>query len=329
MSEFAPDQVRGGAARRPAIPFPRTWRIIAGFLMAGLIGLTAYFLPVVQSSATPVVSSGGAILNPIAEPAAPFTVLLLGSDDDSKFASDQYNTQSMILVRVDPAGHQVTMLSIPRDLWVPISGQPGSGKIDTAYQTGGVEAAVATVQHNFQVHVDDYVWIGLRGLIKLIDTIGGVNLVVTNPVMDDFYPADINTSGPYGYYRVALLPGPAHLDGVHALQYVRSRHGDLRGDFARSERQQELLLAMKAQATHLNVTNLPDIASAMSGEVKTSVSPQRMRELFSVLDQYDPSSTHRVLLDAPYTSEGWADGQSVLFANWSLILPLVHHSFPQ
>jgi anionic cell wall polymer biosynthesis LytR-Cps2A-Psr (LCP) family protein len=158
---------------------------------------------------------------------------------------------------------------------------------------------------------------------------GGVDLVVTNPVMDDFYPADINTSSPYGYYRVALLPGPVHLDGVHALQYVRSRHGDLRGDFARSERQQELLLAMKAEAKHMNIANLPDLASAMNGEVKTSISLQRMRELFSVLDQYNGSGLHRVLLDAPYTSEGFAGGQSVVFANWGLILPLVHQSFPQ
>jgi LCP family protein required for cell wall assembly len=328
MGEFAPRRARDHAGPR-ALPLPRTSRIIAGFLLAGVIGLTAYFLPVLQSTTTPVVNSGPGILNPIAGPTQPFTVLLLGSDDDSKFAADQYNTQSMILVRVDPASKQVTMLSIPRDLWVPIAGQRGVGKIDTAYQTGGVDAAIATVQQDFQVHVDDYVWIGLKGLIKLIDTMGGVNLVVTNPVMDDFYPADINTSSPYGYYRVALLPGPVHLDGVHALQYVRSRHGDLRGDFARSERQQELLLAMKAQAKHLNIANLPDLASAMNGEVKTSISIQRMRELFSVLDQYDASGVHRVLLDPPYTSEGFADGQSVVFPNWGLILPLVHQSFPQ
>ncbi len=79
---------------------------------------------------------------------------------------------------------------------------------------------------------------------------------MTNPVMDDFYPfSDLSAGGyPYAYYRVAVLPGAAHLDGVHALQYVRSRHGDLRGDFARSERQQQVLLAIKAQASHLNAS---------------------------------------------------------------------------
>src|SRR5258706_11679754 len=111
MSEFAPDRVRDQTGLRQALRLPRTSRIIAGFLLAGLIGLTAYFLPVLQSSTTPVVSSGGGILDPIAGPTAPFTVLVLGSDDDSKFAADQYNTQSMILVRVDPTRKQVAMLS--------------------------------------------------------------------------------------------------------------------------------------------------------------------------------------------------------------------------
>jgi LCP family protein required for cell wall assembly len=274
------------------------------------------------------VSSGGGILNPItiAGPTEPFTVLLLGSDDDSKFAADHYNTQSMILVRVDPSTKSVTMMSIPRDLWVPMNGGPG--KISTAFQNGGVDGAIATVQSNFRVHIDDYVWIGLKGLVKLIDIMGGVDLVVTNPVLDDFYPADLNDATPYSYYRVALMPGPVHLDGVHALQYVRSRHGDIRGDFARSERQQELLLAMKAQANSLNITDLPDLATAMNGEVKTSINLERMRQLYSVLNQYDGSNVHRIILEPPYTSEGWAGGQSVVFPDWGAILPVVRQSFP-
>lgn len=310
------------------IPLPRTSRIIAGFLLAGLIGLIAYFLPLFQSASTPIVTSGGGLINPVAGPTQPFTVLLLGSDDDSKFATDQFNTQSMILVRVDPIGKTATMMSIPRDLWVPVSGQRGTGKISTAYQTGGVQATIATVEQNFHVRIDDYVWIGLAGLIKVIDTLGGVNLVITNPVMDDFYPADINTSTPHGYYRVALLPGPVHLDGVHALQYVRSRHGDIRGDFARSERQQELLLAMKAQSKHINVADFPDIARALNGEVRTSISLDRARQLFSVLDQFDNAHIKRIILGPPYTSEGWAGDQSVVFPDWGQILPVVSQYFP-
>ena len=315
--------------RRSAIPARAVLRIVAGFLIAGMLGLLAYFLPVFQSASTPIVTSRGGLINPVvAGPTQPFTVLLLGSDNDSKFAPDQFNTQSMILVRVDPTTKTATMMSIPRDLWVPVSGQRGNAKISTAYQTGGVQATIDTVQQNFHVHIDDYIWIGLEGLIKVINSLGGVNLDVTNPVMDDFYPADINTDTPYGWYRVAVLPGPEHLDGVHALQYVRSRHGDLRGDFARSERQQELLLAMKAAAKHINVADFPDIAAALNGEVKTSISLERARSLFSVLDQFDNQHIKRIILGPPYTSEGWAGDQSVVYPNWGAILPVVSQSFP-
>ena len=147
-------------------------------LLSGFAGAAAYFFPVVvagvgqtgQTVVVPPSRSPGvsATPPPSAAAGAPFTVLLLGSDDDSKFQADHVLTQSMILVRVEPATKHVTMLSIPRDLWVPLS-TGGSAKIDAAYSYGGAAAAMATVERNFHVHVDEYAWIGLKGLIKLID----------------------------------------------------------------------------------------------------------------------------------------------------------------
>jgi len=309
---------------------PRAWIVVLGFVLAGVGGLGVYFLPLFQTAANSSSAGTGALpnLNPVTTPTQPFTVLLLGSDDDAKFVPDRLNTQSMILVRIDPSSKQATMLSIPRDLWVPIPGQ-GVGKISTAYQLGGAQAAIGAVESNFKVHIDDYVWIGLNGLVHLINKLGGVDLQVTNPVMDDFYPADLNSGDdPYGYYRVAVLPGATHMDGVHALQYVRSRHGDLRGDFARSERQQQLLLAIKAQASHLNIADLPTLASSLNGEIKSSIGLDRLRALLTIANDFNGSNIHRVVLVPPYTSEGWAAGQSVVFADWSQILPLVHQTFP-
>ena len=292
--------------------------------LAGLLGVGAYFLPVFEVAATSAVSSGS-IPDPLPTSTQPFTVLLLGSDDDAKFAPDRYNTQSMILLRVDPVTKQATMLSIPRDLLVPIPGH-GTGKISTAYQLGGPTLAMKTVADNFRVHIDDYVWIGLSGLVNLIDRIGGVDIVVTNPVLDDYYPSDINTRDPYAYYRVAVLPGAVHLDGVHALQYARSRHGDIRGDFARSERQQQLLLAIKD--AHVNAADLPFLASAFSGEIKSSIGLDRLRQLVGLAGQFGGPNINRVVLVPPYTSESLIAGQDVVLPNWAVILPLVHKSFP-
>ena len=306
---------------------PRALIVALGFILAGLGGLGAYFLPVFQTAANSTSASDGLPnLNPISAPTQPFTVLLLGSDDDAKFVPERLNTQSMILVRVDPNTKQATMLSIPRDLWVQIPNQ-GWGKISWAYQEGGTQGAIAAVESNFQVHVDDYVWIGLNGLVRLVDKLGGVNLQVTNPVMDNYYPADLNTTDPYGYYRVAVLPGATHMDGVHALQYVRSRHGDARGDFARSERQQQLLLALKAEAAHLNAADLPSLASAFNGEIKTSIGLDKARALISIANDFSGPNVHRIVLVPPYTSDGWVAGQSVLLPDWNQIRPLVHKSF--
>src|SRR3981081_4573921 len=291
---------------------PRVLIVAAGFLLAGVLGLGAYFMPVFQTASSTVSSASMPNLDPLHPSTAPFTVLLLGSDDDSKFPPDRLNTQSMILVRVDPGTRQSTMLSIPRDLWVPIPNE-GSGKISWAYQLGGAQAAVAAVESNFKVHIDDYAWIGLNGLVKLINQLGGVDVFVTNPILDDFYPSDLSAGGvPYDYYRAAVLPGAVHLDGVHALQYVRSRHGDLRGDFARSERQQQVLLAIKSQASHLNVADLPALAKAFNGELKTSMGLTRIRQLMSIGNDFDRASIHRVVLVPPYTSESVIAGQDVV-----------------
>src|SRR5207248_9631481 len=190
-----------------------------------------------------------------------------------------------------PSTKQATMLSIPRDLWVPLPNY-GWGKMSCCYQFGEATGAVAAVEHNFKVHIGDYVWVGLNGLVKLINMLGGVNLQVTNPVMDDYYPADLNNANdPYRYYRVAVLPGATHMDGVQALQYVRSRHGDVRGDFARSERQQQLLLALKAEGSHLNVADLPALAAAFSGEIKTSIGLDRLRALTSIASDFNGPNT--------------------------------------
>lgn len=255
-----------------------------------------------------------------------FTVLLLGSDDDSKFTADHVLTQSMILVRIRPASKSVVMLSIPRDLYVPLS-VGGSGKIDGAYSYGGAGAAIATVQQDFGVHIDDYIWVGLLGLIKVIDAIGGIDVVTSNPVLDDFYPQDVFSSNPYGYQRIAVLPGPQHLDGEHAMQYVRSRHGDLQSDFGRSQRQQQVLLAIRQKSKQLAPEDIPAIATAIGGELKTSISVSRVTEMLPLAASFDnPDAIQQIVLLPPYTHGGGPGGS--VTANWSLILPLVHRYFP-
>jgi len=225
-----------------------------------------------------------------------------------------------------PSTKQVTMLSIPRDLYVHLS-TGGYGKIDGAYSYGGPGAAIATVAQDFNVHVDDYIWVGLLGLIKLIDAIGGIDVVTSHPVMDDYYPADVVSSWPYDYERVAVLAGPQHLDGLHAMQYVRSRHGDLQSDFGRSQRQQDVLMAIRQKAHQVSPEDLPGMSKALSGELKTSIGLSRVAALLPLAASFDnPDQIQQIVLLPPYTHGGGPGGS--INANWSLILPLVHQYFP-
>ena len=195
-----------------------------------------------------------------------------------------------------------------------------------AYSYGGPGAAIATVENNFGVHIDDYIWIGLVGLIHVIDAIGGIDIVTSSPVMDDFYPADIGKGNPYAFQRVAVLAGPQHLDGLHALQYVRSRHNDLQSDFGRSQRQQQVLLAIRAKATQIRVEDIPGLSALMKGQIKTSMGLSRIASLLPVAGSLDPKTIQQLVLLPPYTHGGGPGGS--ITPNWGLILALVRQYFP-
>jgi LCP family protein required for cell wall assembly len=312
--------------------------IAVGFAISGAAGALAYFFPAIvtavqdtghtitHTSPSPGAQSTATPGDPASTNGQPFTVLLLGSDNDAKFGGTVL-TQSMILTRINPATKQVTMLSIPRDLYVPLS-TGGSNKIDNAYAYGQANAAVATVERNFHVHVDHYAWIGLLGLINLINKLGGVDVVATNPVLDDFYPADVSGNNPYAFLRVAVLPGPQHMDGVSALEYVRSRHGDLRSDFGRSQRQQQVLLAIRNKAKVLGISDLPDISTAMAADFSTDMTIAQVADLLPLANDIQLSNVQQVILTPPYTSSSQVGSSDVLLPNWNLILPETHRYFP-
>jgi len=306
--------------------------------LSSAAGGCAYFLPAVQEawdasnqvvvvpSPTPSLVAASPSAKPTPRAPGTFTVLLLGSDNDSKFIADHVLTQSMIVVRFNPSTKKVVMMSIPRDLWVPLS-TGGIGKIDGAYSYGGPGAAIATVENNFGIHIDDYIWIGLVGLVHVIDAIGGIDVVTSHPVLDDFYPRDIGGGSPYEYQRVAVMAGPQHMSGTQALQYVRSRHNDLQSDFGRSERQQQVLLALRAKAAGISAEDLPGLAASLKGQIKTSMGLSRIATLLPIVGILDLKNIQQLVLLSPYT-HGCGCAQGYVVPVWGAILPLVQQYFP-
>lgn len=216
-------------------------------------------------------------------------ILLLGSDTDEKsnWTGNLFLAQTVIVVSVDTSTHEVDMLSIPRDYYVPIPGY-GQDKLDTAFAYGGsinnhmsgVGEVTATLDQDFGIKINFYAWVGLQGFIKVIDTVQGVDVNVTHPVVDDTYPDDVGTKGAAqsGYKRVYIPDGPQHLDGPTALEYVRSRHST--NDFDRSARQQQVLGALKLKLSNPSIFgDLPQIAQDLQGSVETSLSTTQLLDL--------------------------------------------------
>ncbi len=217
-----------------------------------------------------------------------WNILLLGSDNDGKYSFPALLTQVMMVVHVDPMNNKVTMVSIPRDSWVYVPEVGGMHKIDQAFILGaskhnsfedGVRVARLTVERDYGITIDRYAWVGLDGFAKVIDTLGGLDVDVTHPVVDDVYPDDTgkNANSPNAFKRLYIVPGPQHLNGQEALEYVRSRHADLVGDIGRTQRQQQVLQALKQK---LNVgsivTNLPQLYNDLKGSVFTDLSEQEI-----------------------------------------------------
>jgi LCP family protein required for cell wall assembly len=219
-----------------------------------------------------------------------WNLLLLGSDNDGKYSFPALLTQVMMVVHIDTANKTAYMVSIPRDSWVSIPQIGGMHKIDQAFFLGatqhnsfddGVRIARLTIEQDYGIPIDRYGWVGLSGFAKVIDTLGGVDVDATHPIVDDSYPNDVGTGSnakdPYAYKRLYIAPGPQHLNGAEALEYVRSRHADLVGDIGRTQRQQQILSALKQKLNVSSVlTHLSDLLKDLNGQVYTDLSVQEM-----------------------------------------------------
>lgn len=257
-------------------------------------------------------------------------ILLLGSDTDQKFQG-QYIAQTDIVVTIDPATHSVGMLSIPRDFYIPVPGY-GLHKLDEAYGLGGVGLSRQTIEQDFGIPINYYAWVGLDGFIKVINEVGGVDVDVLHPIADDNYPDDVgaNANDPYAVKRLYLPPGPQHLDGPTALEYVRSRHADLVGDFGRSARQQQVLGALKTKLANPDIFgHLSAIAHDLQNYLRTDMQLSDVLKLMSFARSLDPNKIDKLILGPPYSTSGVAPqgtpdaGAQVVFPDCTRVVPAI------
>lgn len=209
-------------------------------------------------------------------------VLLLGTDARPNDV-DPTRTDAIVLVRIDRDTGQVSMLSIPRDLWVKYP-TGGEGRINAAYSRGerdygpggGAALVKSTVGKLLDLEVDHFVLINFQGFETLIDQLGGIKIDVPEAIYDPAYPTD-----DYSTIEVRFRAGPQLMDGERALIYARTRHAD--SDFGRNQRQQLVLMAIfdrvRERGLLQQLTSLDDYTRALRGYVLTDLGHGTMLEV--------------------------------------------------
>jgi LCP family protein required for cell wall assembly len=200
------------------------------------------------------------------------TILVLGTDQrPGERGSDPGRTDSMLLISVSRVGGDVAVVSIPRDLWVPIPGY-GESRVNAVYRAGeldrpgsGAALAKRTIGDVLGVPIDRYVLVDMTGVRGIVDRLGGIDVDVPETIVDDQYPTD-----DYGTKSVRIPAGRQHLNGDLALAYARTRHQD--SDFGRMARQQQVIAAIVSEVkSPSSAPRLPAIMQVLQQSTQTDL----------------------------------------------------------
>jgi LCP family protein required for cell wall assembly len=190
-------------------------------------------------------------------------------------------SDSTMLVHLSADTGRVVVVSFPRDMLVDMPGytdshgvkhDPSAQKFNAAYSYGGPQLLVKQVENLTGLRVDHYVGIDFAGFIKIVDALGGINVCITAVpgLTTNLHDPGDSTTGGSGFVGHV---GINHLNGFHALQYVRQRHGLPQGDLDRIQRQHRFLAAVFAKVqsagTLLNPLKLHHVLAAAASDLST------------------------------------------------------------
>jgi LCP family protein required for cell wall assembly len=241
-------------------------------------------------------------------------------------------TDTVFVLTVDPFSKTAGVFSIPRDLLVDIPDGYGghyTDRINTVWEVGqysyqdypggGPGLVKDTIEHNFDIPIDNYVIIDFADFVDLIDEVGGIEIDVAEYVADYSYSDTLG--GPK--YAVEFLPGPEHMDGQRALAYARIRKGS--SDFKRIERQQAVIRATAAKALSLDLlvppTNAVDLYNSYKEAIQTDIPDSKVPGLALLAKQINLEAMEMVsIAGATYPCPDCP--ASVLLADWDKVAEL-------
>lgn len=215
---------------------------------------------------------------PVGEEPAPvwtgnerLNVLVLGIDTRDGDRTTQ-NTDTMIVMSLDPLNRTASMLSLPRDIYI---NKPGTfqGKINAAFAAGGPDLTRRVVNDLLGIRIHSYALVNFEAFNQIVNGVGGVIVDVKRPLRDESYP-----TADYGVERVHITPGPQLMFGETALKYARSRHDS--NDYSRARRQQDVLGALRAKvSTPQALRTIPSLMSGVGTTIETDFDPTNVLPL--------------------------------------------------
>ena len=282
-------------------------------------GVTDPSFPPSSDSPPPDVFAGGSeppsSFVPTESPSPiPGRVTILITGEDSFPTRGEHLFDSIQIVSLDEATNKVAILSIPRDTAAfPLyyGGSVGpTMKINalvTYIQHGwikspddGMTTLVREVGYLIGIPVDYYAIINLAGFVKLIDAVGGIDIVNPSAIIDPSY--DWLTTNRLGF---VLSAGPHHLNGANALAFVRSRHGANNNDYMRASRQQQVMVALERKMASPNmIGQLQTVMQTVASSVKSNFPPGRVADMVAIGDQIPAENITTKVLGPPWSDTG-------------------------
>jgi LCP family protein required for cell wall assembly len=246
------------------------------------------------------------------------TILFTGVDAAPSRSEHLYD--SIMVVSYDPQTNSVQMVSVPRDsASFPFyfggvdSAKTKINSVPTYVRNGWIKSPdspyitlVKEVSYLVGIPINYYAVMDLNGFIKMIDTVGGIDVVNAGVIADPTYDWLDGNAGVF-----YLAAGPQHLDGRTALAYVRSRHGTNNSDWRRASRQQEVLIALlHKMAQPSQLLKLPSLISTVGSSVTTTFPADKVADYVAMAQDVPTKNFSQVVLGPPYSVTGISSATS-------------------
>ena len=187
-------------------------------------------------------------------------ILFIGSD--ARDGLEGQRSDSMILFSIDKANREIKLTSFLRDSYVYIPSKGYSTKLNAAYNYGGAQLLMDTIEYNFGVNIDDYIMVDYDVFIDLVNLLGGITINDVTAKEAKYMQVQVN--------RPNFKEGTnKNVDGRTAMWYCRIRYVD--NDFARTQRQRKVITAIISKATKTNPFKLVDVVKQVLPNISTSI----------------------------------------------------------